>query len=67
MLFAALKFLKKHIEKIFRWRENLNFLDPFGDFDLILAQLIQEKILEYPVHYKARIYGKTQINRLRWF
>lgn len=59
-------FKKTHIEKIFSWRENLNFLDPFGDFDLIFSAAYSgEKILEYPVHYKARIYGKTQINRFR--
>ena len=59
-------FRKSHIEKILSWRENLNNLDPFGDFDLIFSAAFSgEKILEYPVYYKARIYGKTQINRFR--
>ena len=44
----------------------VNNLDPFGDFDFLFsAAYYGEKISEYPVHYKARIYGKTQINRFR--
>ena len=40
--------------------------DPFGDFDLIFsAAFAGDKILEYPVHYRARIYGETQISRFR--
>ena len=59
-------FKKSHIETIIKWRENLNFLDPFGDFDLIFSAAYSgEKILEYPVHYKSRVYGKTQIKRFR--
>ena len=59
-------FKKSHIDNIYEWRNKLNQLDPFGDFDLIFsAAYCGEKILEYPVHYKARIYGTTQINRFR--
>ena len=59
-------FKKSHIENIYEWRNKLNQLDPFGDFDLIFsAAYCGEKILEYPVHYKARIYGTTQIKRFR--
>ena len=40
--------------------------DPFGDFDLLFAAAFSgEKILELPIHYKSRTYGKTQINRYR--
>lgn len=59
-------FKKSHIEKIISWRKSLNYLDPFGDFDLLFSAAFSgEKILEYPVHYRARVYGKTQINRFR--
>ncbi|MEO1609569.1 MAG: lysylphosphatidylglycerol synthase domain-containing protein [Pseudomonadota bacterium] len=40
--------------------------DPFGDFDLIFGASKQSlRIVEVPVHYKARIYGETQISRFR--
>lgn len=38
--------------------------DPFGDFDLLFgAAKLNLKIVELPVHYKARTYGSTQIQR----
>tara|TARA_B110000008_G_scaffold271145_1_gene302236 strand:+ start:1683 stop:3002 length:1320 start_codon:yes stop_codon:yes gene_type:complete len=59
-------FRRSHIEKIKSWREELNNLDPFGDFDFLFSAAYSgEKIVEYPVHYKARVYGETQINRYR--
>jgi glycosyltransferase involved in cell wall biosynthesis len=40
--------------------------DPFGDFDLMLGAIdLGLKIVEIPVHYKARIYGKTNIRAWR--
>lgn len=40
--------------------------DPFGDFDLIFgAAKLNLKIVEVPVRYKARQYGKTNISRFR--
>jgi SAM-dependent methyltransferase len=40
--------------------------DPFGDFDLIFGAAKQsQRIIEVPVHYKARTYGETQISRFR--
>ena len=40
--------------------------DPFGDFDLIFGAAKQSRrIIEVPVHYKARTYGETQISRFR--
>jgi SAM-dependent methyltransferase len=40
--------------------------DPFGDFDLIFGAAKQsQRIVEVPVHYKARTYGETQISRFR--
>ena len=46
------------------WNSSLFIKDPFGDFDFIFSAAYSgHKILEYPVHYKARVYGTTQISR----
>lgn len=38
--------------------------DPFGDFDLIFSAIRNKlKIIDIPVRYKERVYGKTNINR----
>lgn len=53
-------------KKIIWWQDNSNALDPFGDFDLIFtAAFTGQKIIEYPIHYRTRTYGKTQISRFR--
>ncbi len=40
--------------------------DPFGDFYLIFGAYKQNlKIVEIPIRYRAREYGKTQISRFR--
>jgi SAM-dependent methyltransferase len=40
--------------------------DPFGDFDLIFgATKMDLKILEVPVRYHARTYGKSKLSRFR--
>ena len=55
---------KKDYESI---RENRTFFgdfDPFGDFDLLFgAAKLNLKIVEVPVRYKERVYGKTNISR----
>lgn len=52
-------FWKKDFQK-FRRSET----DPFGDFDLIFGAIRNNlKVVEVPVHYKERVYGKTNINR----
>ena len=59
-------FKKSNLEKIYNWQNILKSKDPFGDFDLIFsAAFAGDKILEYPAHYRARIYGETQISRFR--
>ena len=59
-------FKKSNINKIKTWQDTLSSRDPFGDFDLIFsAAYAGDKILEYPVHYRARVYGETQISRFR--
>ncbi len=57
-------FKKDMINKMYEWNNQLLIKDPFGDFDFIFsAAYCGKKILEYPVHYKARVYGSTQISR----
>lgn len=57
-------FNRNLVSKMNYWSNSLFFKDPFGDFDFIFSAAYHgEKILEYPVHYKARTYGTTQISR----
>ena len=59
-------FKRELIEKIFWWQKTFNLNDPFGDFDMIFtASYTGQKVAEYPVKYKARTYGKTQISRFK--
>ena len=59
-------FKKEFIQKIFWWQKQYELFDPFCDFDLLFtAAYTGEKIVEYPIHYKSRTYGKTQISRFR--
>ena len=54
------------IEKIFQWNKEQKNIDPFGDFDMLFtATYFGEKVAEYPVNYRSRRYGKTQIHRFR--
>ncbi len=57
--------LKKDYQRILEMNI-FNGMDPFGDFELLLgAYLLNLKILELPVRYKARVYGKTKIQGFR--
>ena len=48
------------------WQNTINLKDPFGDYDLLFSAAYSGKqILELPIHYKKRTYGKTQISRFR--
>ncbi len=59
-------FTLENWRKIQRFREDKNFQDPFGDFDLILgASYFNMRINDIPVHYKARKYGKSNISVFR--
>jgi hypothetical protein len=59
-------FKRNLVNKIYEWQDILMTKDPFGDFDLIFSSAyFGNKILEYPVHYRSRIYGVTQISRFR--
>lgn len=59
-------FKRNLVAKIYEWQDMLKSKDPFGDFDLIFSSAyFGNKILEYPVHYRSRIYGETQISRFK--
>lgn len=58
--------LRKDYETLARERGYFGNFDPFGDFDLIFGAAKQNlKIIETPIHYKARTFGETQISRFR--
>jgi glycosyltransferase involved in cell wall biosynthesis len=58
--------LRRDYEVLARERDYFGNFDPFGDFDLIFGAAKQNlKIVETPVHYKARTFGETQISRFR--
>jgi SAM-dependent methyltransferase len=58
--------MRKDYEMIARERAYFGNFDPFGDFDLIFGAAKQNlKIIETPIHYKARTFGETQISRFR--
>jgi len=53
-------------QKLKAGRSYFGDFDPFGDFDLIFGAAKQNlKIIETPIHYKARTFGETQISRFR--
>jgi glycosyltransferase involved in cell wall biosynthesis len=58
--------LKKDYEKIQANRSFFGNFDPFGDFDLIFGAVKQNlKVVEVPIRYRERTYGRTNINRFR--
>lgn len=58
--------MRRDYENIARERSYFGSFDPFGDFDLIFGAAKQNlKIIETPIHYKARTFGETQISRFR--
>jgi hypothetical protein len=53
-------------ERMRRWRHDFGDFDPFGDFELLFpAAVLSLGIKDVPVHYKARVYGETNIHRFR--
>ncbi len=57
---------KTNYEKIAADRDYFGEFDPFGDFDLIFGATKQNlKVVELPIRYADRTYGKTQISRFR--
>lgn len=58
--------MRQDYEVLARERAYFGNFDPFGDFDLIFGAAKQNlKIIETPIHYKARTFGETQISRFR--
>jgi len=56
--------LRRDYEMLAKERSYFGNFDPFGDFDLIFGAAKQNlKIIETPIHYKARTFGETQISR----
>ena len=59
-------FSRLHYDLIADNRAYFGDFDPFGDFDLILGATKQNlKIMDLPIRYKSRTYGKTNIERWR--
>lgn len=57
---------KKDYEKIKSNRKYFGELDPFGDFDLLFgASKLGLKIIDIPVRYYSRKYGKIKIERFK--
>jgi SAM-dependent methyltransferase len=57
---------RKHYELIAENRDYFGDFDPFGDFDLIFgAAKLNMRIVDLPVRYRKRLYGKTNIRRWR--
>lgn len=57
---------RKDYEVLAANRAYFGDFDPFGDFDLLFgAAKLNLKIVELPVRYRARTYGKTNIHRWR--
>jgi hypothetical protein len=58
--------LKEDYERIAANRSYFGDFDPFGDFDLLFGAARQNlKIVEIPVRYRDRAYGRTNISRFR--
>jgi len=56
--------LRRDYERIAASRAVFGDLDPFGDFDLLFgAAKLTLKIVEMPVRYHERTYGRTKIRR----
>jgi hypothetical protein len=55
---------RQNYERLARHRSFFGNFDPFGDFDLLFGSArLGLKIVEIPISYKARTYGKTNIKR----
>jgi hypothetical protein len=57
---------RSDFRRIEKWKQKHQFIDPFGDFELIFASKAMGLVIrEIPVHYRARTYGQTNIRRFR--
>ena len=59
-------FKKSFLPDLKFWQSEFLVKDPFGDFDMIFSAAYSgQKIIELPINYRERKYGKTQISRFR--
>lgn len=59
-------FFRQDYERIAANRDYFGEFDPFGDFDLLFgAARLGLKIVDIPIRYQERTYGKTNISRFR--
>lgn len=59
-------FARRDYERLVAWRQDFGDRDPFGDFELLFpAAALGLGIVNLPVRYAARAYGKTNIHRFR--
>ncbi len=57
---------KEDYNKIIAGRQYFGDFDPFGDFDLLFgASKLNLKLVEIPIRYRERTYGRTQISRFQ--
>jgi len=57
-------FLKRSYDRIMENQSYFGNFDPFGDYVLLFgASKLNLKILDIPVRYRERFYGKTNIHR----
>jgi SAM-dependent methyltransferase len=57
---------RKDYEQIAANRSYFGDFDPFGDYDLLFgAAKLNRKIIDLPIRYRERTYGKTNISRWR--
>jgi hypothetical protein len=55
---------RSHYKTIATNRSYFGSFDPFGDFDLLFgADRLNLRILDVPVRYQERTYGKTNVRR----
>ena len=56
-------FFRKNWKNLYKVTKSLRKDDPYGDFTLLLgAAKLGLKVVEVPVNYRARIYGKSKIS-----
>lgn len=59
-------FSRKDYQRFQKWREMFGDFDPFGDYELLFpAALFGLSTIDVPIPYRARTYGKTNIDRFR--
>jgi SAM-dependent methyltransferase len=57
---------KDDYQRIIAGRTYFGEFDPFGDFDLLFgAAKLNLRIVEIPIRYRERTYGRTQISRFK--